>query len=95
MTRSGDPRALRTAIALTATILLGNALAGERGLTATVRAHHDQAALTTEIASLKAENTRLRARVRALASDPAAIEIVARRDLGLLKRDEKLVVLAR
>ena len=90
-----DPRVLRFAVLFAASVLLANALIGERGLTATVHARQDRAALTRDIASLRAENARLRARVQALTSDPAAIEAIARRDLGLLKRDEKVIVLAR
>lgn len=89
-----DPRAGRLLIVFAATILFANALAGDRGLTATLRARNDRAALTQEIALLRAENARLRARAQALKSDPATIEAVARRELGLLKRDEKVIVIA-
>lgn len=91
----GGPRAFRLAVAFAASVLLVNALIGERGLTFSMRARRDRAALTKEIASLRAENARLRARVQALTSDPAAIEAIARRDLGLLRRDEKVIVLSR
>ena len=73
-------------------ILLANALAGDRGLTATMRARNDRIVLAEQIASLRAENARLRARAQALKDDPATIEAVARRDLGLLRRDEIVVV---
>lgn len=90
-----DPRAGRLLIAFAAAILLANALAGDKGLTATMRARHERVALAAEIESLRAENTRLRARAQALKNGPAAIEAVARRELGLLRRDEKIVVIAR
>jgi cell division protein FtsB len=92
MMNQRDPRVGRFLIAFAAAILLANALAGERGLTATVRARNDRVVLAAEIESLRAENARLRARAQALKSDPAAIEAIARRELGLLKRDEKVVV---
>ena len=95
MKRQRDPRSGRRWVAFAATLLLANALAGERGLIATIRARHERAALSTAIVALREENARLRARAQALRSDPAAIEAVARRDLGLLKRDEKVVILAR
>jgi cell division protein FtsB len=88
------PRTGRLVLAFAAAILLADALAGDRGLTATVRARNDRAALTAEIESLRAENAVLRARAQALKNDPAAIEAVARRELGLLRRDEKVVVLS-
>jgi cell division protein FtsB len=87
-----DPRVGRLLLAFAAAILLANALAGDRGLTATVRARHDRVALTAEIESLRTENARLRAHAQALKNDPATIEAVARRELGLLRRDEKVVV---
>ena len=94
MTRR-HPRTGRLLLAFAAAILVANALAGDRGLTATVRARHDRRALTAEIDSLRAENARLRARVQALRNDPAAIEAIARQELGLLRRDEKVVVIGR
>ena len=51
-------------------------------------------ALTLEnIASQKAENARLREEVRRLTEDPAAIEEVARRELGLIRPGEKLFII--
>ena len=95
MTTSRDPRSVRPLFALAAAILLANALAGDRGLTAAMRARNDRRALTAQIESLRAENARLRARAQALKNDPAAIEAVARQELGLLRRDEKVVIIAR
>ncbi|PYR94535.1 MAG: hypothetical protein DMF84_05110 [Acidobacteria bacterium] len=92
MMKQRDMRGGRLLIIFAAAILLGNALAGDRGLTATVRARHDRAALTAEIDSLRAGNARLRARAQALKNDPATIEAVARREFGLLRRDEKVVI---
>jgi cell division protein FtsB len=94
MTRR-HPRTGRLLLAFAAAILVANALAGDRGLTATARARNDRRALTAEIDSLRAENARLRALAQALKNDPATIEAVARRELGLLRRDEKVVVIGR
>jgi cell division protein FtsB len=90
-----DSRAGRLLLAFAAAVLLADALAGDRGLTATLRARSDRVALTAEIESLRAENARLRARAQALKNDRAAIEAVARQELGLLRRDEKVIVFAR
>lgn len=90
-----EPRIGRLLIAFAAAVLLANALAGDRGVTATVRARNDRVALGAEIESLRAENARLRVRALALKRDPATIEAVARRELGLLKRDEIVVVIGR
>ena len=40
----------------------------------------------------RAENARLREEVRRLEEDPAAIEEIARRDLGLIRPGEKLFI---
>jgi cell division protein FtsB len=93
--KARDLRVGRLAIVFAAAVLLANALAGDRGLTATMRARHERVALAAEIASLRAENATLRARAQALKNDAAAIEAVARRELGLLRRDEKVVVIGR
>jgi cell division protein FtsB len=90
-----DSRTGRLLLAFAAAVLLADALAGDRGLAATLRARSDRVALTAEIESLRAENARLRARAQALKNDRAAIEAVARQELGLLRRDEKVVVFAR
>jgi cell division protein FtsB len=95
MMKQRDRRGGRLLVVFAATILLANALAGDRGLTATVRARHGRIALTAEIEALRAENARLRARAQALKNDPATVEAVARQELGLLRRDEKVVVIVR
>jgi cell division protein FtsB len=76
-------------------ILLADGLAGDRGLIATVRARKERRTLTAEIASLRTENANLRRRAQALKNDPATIEAVARQELGLLRRDEKIVIVIR
>ena len=90
-----DSRSGRLLLAFAAAVLLADALAGDRGLTATLRARSERVALTAEIESLRAENANLRARAHALKNDRAAIEAVAREELGLLRRDEKVIVFAR
>ncbi|MEI6667072.1 MAG: septum formation initiator family protein [Acidobacteriota bacterium] len=49
--------------------------------------------LTAEIARLRLDNRGLRERVRSLREDPAAIEDVARRELGMLRRGEVLFII--
>jgi cell division protein FtsB len=92
MIKASNPRVSRLLMAFAFAILLANALAGDRGLTATLRARKDRVVLAEQIQTLRAENARLRARALALKDDPATIEGVARRNLGLLRRDEIVVV---
>ena len=72
-------------------ILATNLLAGERGIPALLQSRRDAARLTAQIDALRGENRALAAEIRALKTDPAAIEIVARRTLGLMRPDEIVV----
>jgi len=74
-------------------MLLANALVGERGLVATRQAGEQARALTADIDELKAENAALRERARRLKEDPAAIERAARRDLGMARPGEIVVLI--
>ena len=75
-------------------VLLVNAVLGERGLVATIRAREDYRRASEGLARLEAENAGLREQARRLQNDPALIELYARRDLYLIKRGEILVQIA-
>ncbi len=76
-----------------ASVLLLDALFGERGLWQTTRARQELQQTARRLDALKRENDALRDEVRRLQEDPATLEAVARRDLGLIRRGEILVVL--
>ena len=78
-----------------ACVLIANALVGEKGLAAILRANRQQRELASSIAELKRENTGLRDHARQLREDPQTIEHLARRELGLIKPGEKLFIIAR
>jgi cell division protein FtsB len=92
--RRGERRRRRIDLALTllAVILLINAVVGDRGLMDTWRARSHYAALAGAIGDLRSENSSLRDEARRLREDPARIEALARRDLGLIRPGEILVV---
>jgi cell division protein FtsB len=69
-----------------------DALVGDRGLLAMLRARKQGDALSASIARQRAENARLREDARRLSEDPAAIEEVARRELGLIKPGERVFI---
>jgi len=75
----------------TASLLLVNGLFGERGLLESLRARRAYAAAGEDLARLRRENQALRQHARLLRSDPAAIEAVARGELGLVRAGEILV----
>ena len=74
-------------------VLVVEALVGEQGLAATMRARKQYDQLAADLARLRAENTGLREEARRLREDPAAIEELARRELGLIRPGEKLFII--
>jgi cell division protein FtsB len=73
-------------------VLIVDALFGEGGLLATMRARHDYDALKTYVARLQEENAQLREQARQLREDPQAIEAIAREELGLIYPGETLFI---
>jgi cell division protein FtsB len=73
-------------------VVIVDALVGDRGLLAMLRARHQYDQLAATIARQRAENARLREEVRRLREDPGAIEEIARRDLGLIRPGEKVFI---
>jgi cell division protein FtsB len=86
------PRRVRTVLTFIAAALALNAVAGERGLLDLVRIRDQERRLTTAIGTVRAENAALRSEVLRLKEDPAMIEAIARRELGLLRKGEVLIV---
>jgi cell division protein FtsB len=74
-------------------VIVVDALVGDQGLFAMLRARRQAEELARTIARQRAENARLREEVRRLNDDPAAIEEVARRDLGLIRPGEKVFII--
>lgn len=76
-----------------AALIVVDGLVGERGLLATLRARRGYDELSATIARERAENARLREQVRRLREDPATIEEIARRELGLIHPGEKVFII--
>ncbi len=74
-------------------VLVVDALVGDQGLVATMRARKQYDELTHELARLRSENAGLREEARRLKEDPAAIEEIARRELGLMSPGEQLFII--
>jgi len=77
---------------LFAGVILLDAMVGERGLLATLRARREYSELQATITRERAENARLAEQARRLREDPTTIEEVARRELGLIKPGEKVFI---
>jgi cell division protein FtsB len=75
-----------------ASIIVLDGLVGERGLLAMLRARHQYDELSATIERQRAENARLRETAQRLKDDPKAIEEIARKELGLIKPGEKVII---
>ncbi len=84
-------RRARLVLLVLGAVLLAHALVGENGLVALWRARRQYETVQAELVRLRAERDRLRERARRLREDPAAIEELARRELGLVRPGETLV----
>ena len=74
-------------------VLAVDALVGDQGLLATIRARKQYNQVASELARLRNENAVLRAEALRLRDDPEAVEEIARRELGLMSRGEKLFII--
>ena len=73
--------------------LLVNAVVGDGGYLATVRASHEEAALAAEVTAIHLDNEDLIAQSTRLQQDGSAVEDVARGQMGMIKPGEVLVVI--
>jgi len=74
-------------------LLMVNALIGDNGYLATLRADRESAALEASLASIRSENQALRNQIRRMQDDPTALEEVARREQGLIRPGETMVII--
>ena len=72
--------------------MIVDAVVGERGLLAMLRARQQYQAASDALDRQRAENARLRERIDRLKNDPAAIEELARGELGLMRPGEKVFI---
>lgn len=86
-------RILTYALWAGAIVLMVNALVGENGYLATLRARREQAALAADVARIRLENQQLKEQARRLDKDPVAVEEAARRQLNLIRPGETLVII--
>jgi cell division protein FtsB len=85
-------RAVRYLLVFIGIVLVVDAIVGEKGLLAMMQAREEYTVLEQSVAAAREENARLREDARRLREDPSAIEDIARRELGLIRRGEKLFI---
>ena len=71
-------------------LLFGLALFGDKGVLRALQDQRQEEALTHELSRLKETNSALRKEIAALHSDPRYIEGIARRELGMVRKDERV-----
>ncbi len=91
--RRRERRWLGPVLLLVALIVLADALIGEQSLASALRARKQFAQVDADIAALRSQNARLRDEIRRLREDPGAIEYAARKDFGLARPGEIVVVI--
>ena len=84
---------MRYVLAFVTVVLVIDAIVGEKGLIALLKARRDFAAVEHALERARQENAALREEARRLREDPTAIEELARRELGLIKPGEKLFII--
>lgn len=80
-------------LAFIAVVLVIDAIVGEKGLLALLKARRDFHAVEDALQRARQQNSDLREQARRLREDPTAIEEIARRELGLIKPGEKLFII--
>ncbi len=90
--RKGHGTAFYVLVFITAVLVL-NAVFGDKGVLAMMQARRDYARLNAEVTRKKDDNAQLREKARRLGEDPATIEDLARRELGLIRPGEKLFII--
>jgi cell division protein FtsB len=91
--RQRRSRLVRYLVVAVGCVLIIDALVGDRGFLAMLKARQQYRTLEASLARSRAENARLREQARELREDPQAIEDIARRELGLLRPGEKLFII--
>jgi cell division protein FtsB len=85
-------RLVRYGLGFITVVLIIDAIVGEKGLMALREARRNFSAVESALERAKRENAELREEARRLRDDPAAVEDIARRELGLIRPGEKLFI---
>lgn len=86
-------RLLNVVLGFAAIVLLVDALVGEKGFMDRMRANREFQQHAGKLNALRHENAALRQQIIRLDTDPSAIEEIARREMGLMKRGELLFII--
>lgn len=90
--RKGQVTPFYILVFVTAVLVL-NAIFGDRGVLAMMRAQREYNEMRADLVRVQEANAQMREQARRLKEDPATIEDLARRDLGLIKPGEKVFII--
>jgi cell division protein FtsB len=85
-------RTIHLLLVFVTVVLVVDALVGDKGLMQTIRAQRQHRELVASLDDVRRRNAGLREDIRQLREDPAAIEALARKELGLLRPGEVLFI---
>lgn len=85
-------RILNGLLAFTTVVLFVDALVGDKGLVERTRARQEYERERAALNTVLRENDAMREKIRQLNEDPAAIESIAREELGLIRPGELLFI---
>ena len=85
-------RILNVILGFATVVLMVDALVGEKGLLARMRARDEYRKQFATLEALKNQNAKLREKAASLRDDPAASEAIAREELGLIREGEVLFI---
>ena len=86
-------RILNVILGFATVVMMVDALVGEKGLLARMRAREEYQKQFASVEALKNENAQLREKAARLRDDPAASEEIAREELGLIRPGEVLFII--
>jgi len=85
-------RVLGYGLLIVSAVLMANAVIGENGYLASVRAQREYDRAMADLTRIRAENQALQDESRRLQHDADALEDAARRELGMIRPGETLVI---
>ena len=86
-------RIVRLLVLIVGSVLIVDALVGDSGLLTILKAREEYRVLDQALTRLRAANARLREDARRLREDSDTIEALARREIGLIRKGEKLFII--
>ena len=85
-------RAIISFLVFIMVVLIADALIGDRGLVETMHARRRYREAAAALDAIRRDNARLREEIRKLNEDPATIEGLARKELGLIRPGELVFI---